>query len=271
LNKFNKKNYIRPLSKEYTDLDAAIFKKYLHMPKVYLRGIVRRYPKNLNEVPLVLHKLLEQCDSYIWKGVKMERSKEEMIAAVKMKISGVPPAYLLRSELPSTCGTNLKVYSSILEAPESLSKLGRLLYFHSGFEDNSLLAASNIIKSGVTKGLKCKMTSMPQFMEELKTFEASKILTSLAEADISCLYMLGTVYVKAESGFTESSLLTFIDQRRVNKKATILSSHLTPAEFKTRFKIDLDKLGAICFKMEDDGVVNTVSQLAKELAALRGN
>lgn len=264
-----RKNPIAKLG-NYDMLDYGIFRKYLRMPKVYLRGIIRRYPKDLNQVPLVLPDLLYQCDLYLWGRIKLkEMSNEEMIRAVLYRIARVPPMYIPRNEFPATSGTNLKVYHQIVDNPTGFAKLGRVLYFYSTFEENSMLAAANIVKSCIRSKLKACMLPLSSFMEEVKTFEESKILRGMEEADVACLTMLGTVY-KAQSGFTEATMGNFIDQRRVSGKSTILSSHLTPEEFRERYGMDLARFGAICMKFEDTGVVATVAQLAKELEALKG-
>lgn len=265
-----RRNILRPLGKQYTDLDAGIFKKYLHIPRIYLAGIIRRYPRDLNQVPLVLHELIDQCESYQWRMYKMkEQTKEEMIRGVQFRIARVPPMYIDRNELPSTTGANLKVYSQILDNPAGFAKLGRVLYFHSTFEEQSMLAASNIIKAGIRNKLKCMMLPLSTFMEEVKTFEESKPLRSMEEADIAALTMMGTIYT-AKSGFSEATMSNFVDQRRVAGKTTILSAHLTPDEFRERYGIDLARFGAIYMRFEDAGIVATVAQLAKELDALKG-
>lgn len=265
---FKRRNVLQPLGR-YSELDAGIFKKYMHIPSVYLRGILRRYPTNLNEVPLVLHALVEQCDTYYWGRLKMAMTKEEMVRNVQYRIARVPPMYIPRNEYPATNGKNLAVYTQILENPRGFAGLGRVLYLHSTFEDQALLAAANIIKVGINDGMKCSMLTLPQFMEEVKTFEESKVLKSMDEADIAALTLMGTVYI-AKSGFTEATFSNFIDQRRVKGKSTILSCHLTPTEFRERYGIDLARFGTICMAFEDAGVMATVASLAKDLAALKG-
>lgn len=260
------RNFLSPLKRSYKLHDSQIFRKYLTMPRAYMKGMFQLYPDNLQQVNV--QELVQLCDEHYWGRIKMEQTKEEMHFNVQCNIARVPPMYITRNEFPATTGANLKVYASILEDVTGFTSLGKVLYLYSDFEDNALLAASNIVKAGIRSKLMCRMLTLNKFMDEVKTFENSHILENMEGADIACLSMIGTVY-KAQSGFTESTFAAFVDQRRLAGKTTLLSSHLTPDEFYTRYGFSLDKFGAICMKFEDTKMVATVAELAKELAALK--
>ena len=264
------RNLLKPLNANYTLKDSMIFRKYLTIPKPYLKGIFQLYGSDqLDRVALDLPSIVSRCHEAYWRKYKLtEHSHEEKLRAIHYTIARIPPMYIDRNELPATTGENLNLYSQILEDPIGFSSLGRVLYFYSEFEDGAMLAASNILKSAVRSKLKCCMVPLTTFMEEVKTFQDSALIDAMEAADIACLSMLGTVY-KANSGFTEATCSAFIDQRRLSGKSTILSSHLTPEEFKERYKVSLDRYGAIPIRLKDATIKATVADLAKELAALK--
>lgn len=263
------KNPLKPLG--YTDqLDFRIYRKYLKIPKPYLRVIFQLYPRTLQKVPLELHSVIERIDTKHWGALKMsDVSQEEQVRNVKYKIAGVPPMYINRNELPSCAGATLGLLGSIVEEPEGFSKMGQVLYFHSEFEDNALLAASRIMKSAVTAGVPSYMLPFPRYMSGIKEYlRDDTSLGKVKSSSITVLTLIGTEYVHKESGFTEASLMELVRTRKVEGKSTILTSHLTPADFSARY-FPLEKLGAVALKFEDPNSTTTIAQLTKELAAIK--
>jgi hypothetical protein len=106
------------------------------------------------------------------------------------------------------------------------------------------------------------------YMARVKDFSGDSPHNQMYSANLSALCLIGTEYVKAESGFTESTLMELLRGRQVAGKSTILSSHLNPKEFADRY-FSLDKVGATAMKFEDDGIVLTVDQLSKELDRIK--
>lgn len=252
-------------------LDYGIFKKYLRIPMPYLKGIFQFYPNTLQTVPLDLPNVIEACHNAYWRKIKdmPELTQEEKTLHVRYKIAGVSPLYITRNELPACAGPTLGLVGQLIDDPSGFSKMGRVLYFHSEFENNAMLAASSIIKSGIRQGVSCAMIPFTSYMEKTKDFGESQVyLAKYRTADLSALCLIGTEYVKAESGFTESTLMEFVRGRQVAGKSTILSSHLTPTEFSARY-FSLDKLGATSLKFEDAGMSLTIGQLSKELEAIK--
>ena len=103
----------------YSTLDYGILKKYLLMPKPYMKGMFQLYPASLQKVPLELSSLLEKCDSYYWNKIKetFKMTEEETVLFVKYKIAGVPPLYMQKNTLPSCSGAVLNIVSKIMENP----------------------------------------------------------------------------------------------------------------------------------------------------------
>jgi hypothetical protein len=250
-------------------IDTGIFKKYLRMPKPYMKGMFQLYPSGLQIVPMELPSLLERCDLAHWGRMKMEMTEEEQRLFVKYKMARVPPMYMKRNELPACAGTVLKVADQLINDPRGFADLGRTVFFHSIYEDNALLTASNIVKSGVRAGLKCLMVPFTVYMEAVKTFETSAIVKGMKSADIAVMSMVGCEYMNKESGFTESHLEEFVKLRRMEGKSTIISSHLDPASFAERYKMGLDRLAATPFKFDDGALGLTIIQLGKELEEIR--
>lgn len=196
-------------------------------------------------------------------------STPEQIQLVRYKVAKVPTMYMKRNELPTCAGTTMKVVSQLIDDPQGFADLGRIVYFYSTFEENALLAASNIVKSAINNKVSAFMLPFNQYMEEVKTFESSSLIKGLQDAAISCLYFLGCEYKHATSGFTESHLDSFIKARRIAGKSTIMSSHLTPAEFAERYGMNLERFGVVTMKFDDEGIMPTIGQLAKEMEAVK--
>lgn len=254
---------------KYSWDDNVVFKRYLRMPKPYMKGMFQLYPTDLHKAGLEITSLLDRCDSAHWRRIKVDMTHEEQKLYVRYKIARIPPMYIRNDKAPECAERVLKITNQIIESPAEFSEMGRLLYFHSTFEDNALLAASGVVKSGVRAGLKCQMLPFVKYMEAVRAFDNSPVIKSMQEADISVLSMVGAEYINKESGFTESTLEEFVKLRRMAGKSTILTSHLDAAEFADRYKMGLDRLGATVFKFEDGAIGLTLINLGKELEEIR--
>lgn len=134
-----------------------------------------------------------------------------------------------------------------------------MIYLHSDFETNALLAASQIIKAVLQAGISGYMVDFPTCLEQIKTWQESHTLDKLKKAQVGCIYMIGKEY---STDFTQANLEALVNQRTVENKITLLCSHLTPADFKKRYGLDVP--GTV-LKFEDDKIIKTISNLLEEL------
>lgn len=232
----------------------SVFKHHLRMPVKYLRVVVKNY-RDLTDVPVVLPRLLSKIHEHWWSLM----SDTERIEKI-YKVKGVPPLHI-RSEAVPAAGEKVKhYYETVLDRIHKFAMGGKVLYLHSEFETNSLLACSQIIKAALANGLiKAFMADFPTCLEEIKTWEESHLLKQLKEAQVACIYMVGKEY---STEFTQAHLETLVNQRTLEGKVTLLSSHLAPVDFKKRYGIEVP--GTV-LKFEDEKITKTISALLKEL------
>jgi hypothetical protein len=246
-------------------IDYRVLKKYLRVPRHYLLyilarnrdGSLRHVPATMGEVVRGTHKWLKESLM-----INKEDPKVSFIRA-----HGVPPQYAQPSyPLPKCAGQTLNLYHEMLTKINGLSKAGKVLYFYSEFEEQAMIAATNLIKKALdTSPIRAStaMMDFPTIMDNRRKFEGRQ--EKAENTQLSCFYLLGTEYV-SESGFTEAHLGQLVRKRRVAGKTTILVSHLTPMEFEHRYHMSLESFGAVTLKFNDEkSVAATISSLLKEL------
>lgn len=246
--------------------EYQVFKDYLRIPIPYLVKLFKRQV-SLHTVAYSPH-LLGQIEIAQWKALLKVNSDDLQHQAwlAKLRASGIPPIYAEETEFPQCSTTVLDAWTSMCQRPAKLASTGHLIYMHSLQETNALKAASAIGVAAVKEALKVRMMIFGEFMDAIKTFEESKKIQGMAMADIAMLYMIGTEY---STEFTASHLESFIRKRKASGKTTILVSHLSPAQFKSRYDRALDGdsgFGAVTLKFDDPKITVTVNQLIKELA-----
>jgi hypothetical protein len=167
--------------------------------------------------------------------------------------------FIRDDSLPLASAETLSAYSLIINNLKKLQHSGRILYFHSASETACLLAASNVIKAAIRSGIYGYMLDMPTYMSEIKTWQDSDRIKNIEGRDICCLYFVGKEYA---SDFNKSYITNLITKRRVQNKVTIISSHLTPAEFTERYGFES---GGVPLKFEEEGLAKSIKALIKEL------
>lgn len=251
-----KNNPLLQLSEFYGWPDFQTYKAHLRLPKQYLRIIFKNYRNSLTEVPARLSEILTKYDIYVWNKMKQDATVEETY----MRLAGIPSSFLRDDRIPDCKGDALKAYSHINRKITEFCGKGRLLYFYSLFQDNALLAACNIMKSAVKSKISSYTVSFPNLLAEIKTdWEKSSILKKCNEVDLLCLFMLGAEW---KTDYTNSQLDALIQRRKLEKKTTILVSHLTEKEFEKRYDRELH---ATILKFEDSNQTETLKDIIREL------
>lgn len=252
--------------------DYAIFKAHLRIPAVYLASLLRGR-QDMSQVPMRVPDAVNTINQEYWRTMMHSTTElAQQARYLKLRNAGIPATY--RDDLEPVCAeATQRVYTLVKQNPKKFIEGGRLVYLYSEMQTTALLAAAGMVESVLSAG-SAFMLDFGSFLEEVrKGFERGQgsggagRVRKLETVDVACLYLIGTEYVSS-SGFTESVLESLVRKRQMDKRTTILVSHLTPEEFSKRYGRHPQKdWGAVPMKFTDESVTCTIGQLAKELAS----
>jgi hypothetical protein len=239
--------------------DYSIFKAHLRLPLPWLKVIFRNF-RDLTPVPGRLGELTAGLNEFLRNQMSNETPmtmKEKLYL-----IAGIPAVYIRRHEPPVAKADPFRAYSTILRQIRKFTEQGHVLFFHSSFQDQALLAACNIAKSAVDFKISSFVIDVPSFIDATKEFESNSKSDAERKAEESELLVLWSVGAEYRTPWSDSQLDPLISKRVINKQTTILVSSLTPKDYAKRYEKEL--VGTI-LQFEDSNMTLTLNQLIKEL------
>lgn len=213
---------------KFTKKDQVIFDQFLRMPMDYFRLVRNLYPKGLAAVPYNLPKIITTYHKLKGRGMLKDP------AALKLIHGGIPPQYVTTIPEVTAKKEILDTLQSLLGNFDNFMKSGVTLYVYSPFESSALSASVKLCVKASLTNVSWRMMPYPRLVEMIKDFDGGHgdTLESLATVDLLSLYMVGKEY---PTEFTMSYFRQLLENRKVAKKVTIISSHLTPVEFAERY------------------------------------
>lgn len=251
-------NPLRKVRDDFDMHDYRIFKKYMHLPIPYLKIIFKRF-RSFKEVVPKLPLLFEQYHQYLRSKI-METNPPMRIK--KYMVANIPPTLFEKKIVVAKNKTDQEDFNFLSQNVSTFVNSGKVLYFHSEFSDSAINAAAELVRTAVDQNISSYCINFGWLLEAFKTGDYDSSITEMVKTRNSDLVMIHGIGTDIGNEYSTSRLFGFLESRKLENKATIIVSFLSPAEFQVRYKRPIQ---AITVEFVDPKVTQTLATLKKEL------